>query len=216
MLPAVFQRRVNACSTLSPRCRQPMRPTSLPFLLFFFALWSTHCPVRCGPVNSSLSSFCWCMQLGLSWSDKSTMSSSSIPVSATASAIVIPTPTFISDNPVASHTSYLSSTSTSLIACIIPIVAMMYLVALSWAHQEARKHPKALNKTSGVWLQKYAPGMDSSLWGLGWNICVIDLFLFFFLSSTQVAYIFLVLSSLTEVSRMGWQPSYLNSDISLR
>lgn len=53
---------------------------------------------------------------------------------------------------------------------------MMYLVVLSWAYQYAGKYPKALNKTTGVWLQKYAP----------------------------VAYIFLVLSSLTETAMSSW------------
>ena len=145
-----------------------MKPTNLPFfslsLSFLPSLWSTHHPVRCGSVRFPAYSLCSCtcttpLQLV---EQTYTMSSSSTPVSATATTIAIPKTTFISDDPVASRTSYLSTTSTSLIACIIPIIAMMYLVVLSWAYQYEKKSPKALNKTSGVWLQKYAPGMDSS------------------------------------------------------
>jgi hypothetical protein len=144
-----------------------MKPTNLLFrslYLFLFLLSGLHI-VQFGAAQfySPLIRYAHVhVRLDFSWSNKLTMSSSSIPATATATTISIPKPTFISDDPVASRTSYLSSTSTSLIACIIPIIAMMYLVVLSWAYQYAKKSPKALNKTSGVWLQKYAPGMDSS------------------------------------------------------
>jgi hypothetical protein len=147
-----------------------MKPTNLPFLslyLFLFFLLSGLHIIQFGAAQlySRLIRYAHgYVRLDFSWSNRLTMSSSSTHVSATATAttIAIPKTTFISDDPVASRTSYLSSTSAIMIACIIPIIAMMYLVVLSWAYQYARKSPKALNKTSGVWLQKYAPGMDSS------------------------------------------------------
>lgn len=155
---------------MSPRCCQPKKRTNLPFLslyLFLFFLLSGLRIIQFGAAqfDSWLIRYAHVhVRLHFSWSNRLTMSSTSTPVSATATAttIAIPKTTFISDDPVASRTSYLSTTSTSLIACIIPIIAMMYLVVLSWAYQYEKKSPKALNKTSGVWLQKYAPGMDSS------------------------------------------------------
>jgi hypothetical protein len=171
MLPAAFQI-LTVCSTLPPRCCQPMKPTNLPFLslyffLFFLSLvYTSSSSVR---LSSIPGLFAMLMYMYDSTSAGRTDSPCHLrqhlypqPVSTTATTIAIPKTTFISDDPVASCTSYLSSTSTIMIACIIPIIAMMYLVVLSWAYQYASKSPKALNKTSGVWLQKYAPGMDSS------------------------------------------------------
>ena len=145
-----------------------MKPTNLPFfslyLFLFFLLPGLHI-IQFGAAQFDSRLILYAhgyIRLDFSWSNKLTMSSSSTPVSTTATTIAISKSTFISDDPVASRTSYLSSTSTTLIACVIPIIAMMYLVVLSWAYQYARKSPKALNKTSGVWLQKCAPGMDWS------------------------------------------------------
>ncbi|KAF8183435.1 hypothetical protein BJ912DRAFT_853653, partial [Pholiota molesta] len=45
-----------------------------------------------------------------------------------------------------------------LIACIVPMIALMYLLLLSWTYQYSQRNPRPLNKTSGLWLQKYAPG----------------------------------------------------------
>lgn len=60
-------------------------------------------------------------------------------------------------DPVSSRTAYLSSTVTSLVACITPMIALMYLVVLSWVYRYSQRNPKPLNKASGVWLQRYAP-----------------------------------------------------------
>jgi len=78
--------------------------------------------------------------------------------------------------PVSSRTAYLSSTITSLVACITPMIALMYLVVLSWVYRYSQRNPKPLNKASGVWLQRYAPWV----------------------------YIFIVFSSLAEVSVASW------------
>ena len=71
---------------------------------------------------------------------------------------------------------------------------MMYLVVLSWAYQYAKKYPKPLNKTSGVWLQKYAPGMGfgfvvvvKNSWSLRCT-CVIDFFFFSFFCDLSGVY----------------------------
>lgn len=73
-------------------------------------------------------------------------------------------------------TEYLSTTATSLTACITLMIALSYLVGLSWAFKYAQANPKPLNKGSGVHLQKYAP----------------------------LAYVFLVLLSLSEVALSSW------------
>ena len=52
---------------------------------------------------------------------------------------------------------YLTTTITSLTACITLMIALSYLVGLSWVLKFAQAHPKPLNKGSGVHLQKYAP-----------------------------------------------------------
>jgi hypothetical protein len=52
---------------------------------------------------------------------------------------------------------YLTTTATSLTACITLMIALSYLVGLSWASKYAEANPKPLNKGSGVHLQKYAP-----------------------------------------------------------
>jgi len=110
-------------------------------------------------------------------------------LSATASSM--PPSTFISDDPSSSRISYLSSTTTSLIACITPMIGLMYLCILSWTFQHARKNPRPLNKTSGVRLQKYAPS-ESEKYTFD---SLID---FIYIS---VGYVFLVLTSLTAVCR---------------
>ncbi|KAF5310219.1 hypothetical protein D9619_010257 [Psilocybe cf. subviscida] len=71
--------------------------------------------------------------------------------------IAAPTSTFLSDDPVASRTAYLSSTVTTLIACIIPMVALMYLFLVSWAYRYSSKNPRPLNKGSAVRVYRYAP-----------------------------------------------------------
>ncbi|TFK36688.1 hypothetical protein BDQ12DRAFT_609412 [Crucibulum laeve] len=88
------------------------------------------------------------------------------------------TPSFLPNinDPALTRTSYLSSTITSLLACITPMLGLMYLVALSWTYRYARRNPRPLNKTSGVRLQRFAP----------------------------LVYVFLVLSSLAEVAIASW------------
>ncbi|TFK27464.1 hypothetical protein FA15DRAFT_586270 [Coprinopsis marcescibilis] len=75
-----------------------------------------------------------------------------------------------------STTEYLTTTITSLTACITLMISLSYLVALSRVYKYAQAHPKALNKVSGVWIQRYAP----------------------------YAYVVLVLTSLCEVAIASW------------
>jgi len=79
------------------------------------------------------------------------------------------------------------------------MIGLMYLVVLSWTYTVAHKNPRPLNKTSGVRLQRYAPGAWSipSFWGLG------RFYILTFLS--QAVYVFLVLSSLTEVCQLNFR-----------
>lgn len=109
----------------------------------------------------------------------STPSTSGTPLLATGSfSTGFPRPSSfpIPEALISTRTSYLTSTTTSLTACLTLMIALSYLVALSWAYKYARNNPKALNKTSGVRLQRYAPPV----------------------------YIFLVLSSLIEVAIASW------------
>ncbi|KAF9556029.1 hypothetical protein CPC08DRAFT_711509 [Agrocybe pediades] len=76
----------------------------------------------------------------------------------------------------ASRTAYLSSTITSLIACVVPMIGLMYLCVLSWTFQRARRDPRPVNKASGVRLQRWGP----------------------------VGYVVLVLSSLVALAFSSW------------
>lgn len=56
-------------------------------------------------------------------------------------------------------TQYYSTTFTSIIACLVPLVALIYLAIFSWFYHRARQNPKPVNKASGRHIQRYAPGM---------------------------------------------------------
>jgi len=61
------------------------------------------------------------------------------------------------------RTAYLSSSLTSVIACLTPMLALMYCCALFWTYRYAQRYPRPLNKTSGLRLQRYAPRMYRSI-----------------------------------------------------
>ncbi|PPQ92587.1 hypothetical protein CVT25_007279 [Psilocybe cyanescens] len=122
-------------------------------------------------MSSSLSSFS-------SASASATLTSILSNITTTHS-ITTTSPTSTPSIPVildSSSTSYLSSTTTSIIACLVPTLGLMYLALFSWTYQHAQMNPRPMNKTSGVRLQRYAPG----------------------------AYVFLVLSGLMEVAFASW------------
>ncbi|KAF9463917.1 hypothetical protein BDZ94DRAFT_1257757 [Collybia nuda] len=75
-----------------------------------------------------------------------------------------------------SRTAYLSNTTSSLIGCMIPILALLYLSIVSWIHRYSQRHLRPLNKVSSVRLQRYAP----------------------------LLYIYIVLSSLVELALTSW------------
>ncbi|KIL58506.1 hypothetical protein M378DRAFT_15490 [Amanita muscaria Koide BX008] len=56
-----------------------------------------------------------------------------------------------------SQTSYYSTTFTMIIACLIPLVALMYIAVFSWVYHRAKQNPKALNKATGRVIDRYAP-----------------------------------------------------------
>ncbi|KAH0584886.1 hypothetical protein H2248_008165 [Termitomyces sp. 'cryptogamus'] len=79
-----------------------------------------------------------------------------------------------------------SNTLVTLIVLICVLFLSAYLCALIVMYRYARNHPRALNKKSGVYLQRYAPAF----------------------------YLFLVISSLFESSLSGWllvQDAYLEN-----
>ncbi|KAF8630181.1 hypothetical protein AX15_003060 [Amanita polypyramis BW_CC] len=56
-----------------------------------------------------------------------------------------------------SKAQYYSTTFTSIIACLVPLVALLYLAVFSWFCHRVRQNPKALNKASGRLIQRCAP-----------------------------------------------------------
>ncbi|KAF8233937.1 hypothetical protein L208DRAFT_1264633 [Tricholoma matsutake] len=75
-----------------------------------------------------------------------------------------------------SGTIYPSATLSSLIGCIIPIIALIYLSVLSVVYRHAQRNPRPLSKSSGIRVQRYAP----------------------------IVYIFVVCSSLVEMGLASW------------
>ena len=51
-----------------------------------------------------------------------------------------------------------SKTASAVIGFIVPLVALVYFFGLFLLYKYARKHPRPVNKESGVRLQKYGPG----------------------------------------------------------
>ncbi|PPR04418.1 hypothetical protein CVT26_002284 [Gymnopilus dilepis] len=111
------------------------------------------------------------------------MSSTIVPslsiLPSSTSLTPTPTPSFPPTSPsTADRLSYLSTTTTGLIACLTIMLALMYLVVFSWSLRYMREGEKkwGVNKGSGVVVGRWAP----------------------------VGYAFLVLSSLTEVALSSW------------
>jgi len=96
-------------------------------------------------------------------------------MNSSSSSPVAPSPSFtgISQE---SQTIYLTDTIGSLIGCIIPIIALIYMSVLSLVYRYARRNPRPLTKSSGIRVQRYAP----------------------------VVYIFVVCSSLIEMGLGSW------------
>ena len=97
-------------------------------------------------------------------SNSSSVTLASRSASASASTSFVSTSTVAAaasstlvDDLLSSRTSYFSSTLTSLIACLALMLGFMYLAVLSWAWRYSKRNPRALNKTSGVLIQRHAP-----------------------------------------------------------
>ena len=88
---------------------------------------------------------------------RSTSVSASIFVSTSTVAAAAAASSTLVDDPLSSRTSYFSSTLTSLIACLALMLGFMYLAVFSWAWRYSKRNPRALNKTSGVLIQRHAP-----------------------------------------------------------
>ncbi|KXN80751.1 hypothetical protein AN958_07222 [Leucoagaricus sp. SymC.cos] len=72
--------------------------------------------------------------------------------------------------------SYTTTALTSILACAIPMIALIFLATISWALRYSMKNPRPINKVSGYRLQRYAP----------------------------LFYIFLFLASLAEIATSSW------------
>ncbi|PPQ63936.1 hypothetical protein CVT24_009111 [Panaeolus cyanescens] len=96
--------------------------------------------------------------------------------SMTSVTMALPTQSLSPDNLLASRRDYLTGTTSSLIACVTPMIALMYLVVLSWTYRYSHNNPRPLNKSSSLKIQRYAPA----------------------------AYVFLVMCSLAEVAIASW------------
>ncbi|KAF8910516.1 hypothetical protein CPB84DRAFT_1223311 [Gymnopilus junonius] len=81
------------------------------------------------------------------------------PIPTTSSVSTLPTTSTISFPSISpgatSRIAYLSSTTTSLVACLTIMITLMYLVLLSWTVRYAKENPKVVNKVSGVWVVRW-------------------------------------------------------------
>lgn len=78
--------------------------------------------------------------------------------------------------PPAFSNAYTSTALTSILACAMPMMALIYLAGLSWVYRYSLENPRPINKVSGYRLQRFAP----------------------------LFYIFLVLASLAEIAICTW------------
>ena len=131
------------------------RPYSTPLLkkkvtdlLYALVSWSNH-------IFSKVCDTCEAM----SFSSSVTLSASSASsiVSTSTSTVAAAASSTIADELLSSRTSYFSSVLTSIIACLTSMLGFMYLAVLSWAWRYSTTNPRALNKTSGVLIQRHAP-----------------------------------------------------------
>ena len=139
-----------------------------PFLSPFFGrLYSTPLPrsywlvIRSLVIAGRLSNCLRHLQV-MSLSSSVTLTSRSATTSASSfvssSTVAAAASSTTSDDLFSSRTSYFSTILTSLIACIASMLGFMYLAVLSWAWRYSMSNPRALNKTSGVLIQRHAPG----------------------------------------------------------
>lgn len=76
-------------------------------------------------------------------------------ITSVLSAVSLPTTQIQNDS--LSTTSYLTTSTTSIIACLTLMIGLMYLVVLSWGYRLANENPRPMNKALGLRVQKYAP-----------------------------------------------------------
>lgn len=92
----------------------------------------------------------------------------------------------------AARSALFSKAVSGATACIIAILAILYLCAVYWSYRLLLRSPRPLNKAIGVKLQRYAPGEPPSC-------VIIRLVLGVAEFIPTVVYGFLVFSSLAEV-----------------
>ena len=66
------------------------------------------------------------------------------------------------ENDLSSASSYLTTSNSSIVACLTLMIALMYLVVLSWGYRFAGQNAKPLNNDLRYRVQKYATCMYRS------------------------------------------------------
>lgn len=59
--------------------------------------------------------------------------------------------------PPTSSNTYTTTALTSILACAMPMMALIYLAGLSWVYRYSVENPRPINKVSGCRLQRFAP-----------------------------------------------------------
>ena len=66
----------------------------------------------------------------------------------------------VSGPPSTLSNAYTTTALTSILACAMPMMALIYLAGLSWVYRYSVENPRPINKVSGSRLQRFAPRMS--------------------------------------------------------
>lgn len=93
----------------------------------------------------------------------------------------------VSASPDVSKSRMYSSAISSIIAAVTPMLALIYFCPLYLLYRHSKRHPRTLNKVSGLRIQQYGPRK--------FLLVVVALWL----TRAPVIYVFLLFSSLAQV-----------------
>ena len=79
--------------------------------------------------------------------------------------------TQVSGPPSTLSNAYTTTALTSILACAMPMMALIYLAGLSWVYRYSVENPRPINKVSGSRLQRFAPRMSQ---GRTMNVAVTE------------------------------------------
>jgi len=77
----------------------------------------------------------------------------------------------VSGPPSTLSNAYTTTALTSILACAMPMMALIYLAGLSWVYRYSVENPRPINKVSGSRLQRFAPRMSQ---GRTMNVAVTE------------------------------------------